>query len=163
LKIIDNYPERSKVNTSKLNEADRLMRYSRLSLWTALVLVLLMGATAAAAIGFPASPAGAFFANLGVAYPIMIAIAAAALKTSAKGARTDPSSPGMKALLNDELRTASMNYAYRNSFFSVIAVQPLLVIAPTWLAVARPVSVMACLTLTTGAVVMLASVLYYDR
>jgi hypothetical protein len=35
--------------------------------------------------------------------------------------------------------------------------------APSWIAIAHPASMMACLTVLTGVVAMLASLLYYDR
>ena len=148
------------MNTTTTNEADILVRYSRRSLWTMLVLFLLIGTAAAATIAFPESNA---FGRLAIALPIMIVIALAALRSSAKGARTDPSSPAMEALLNDELRQDSLKRAYRNGFFALMMVQPLLALAPSWIALAHPAALMACLTLVTGVVVMTATLLYYDR
>jgi hypothetical protein len=151
------------MNTANMNEADQLLRYSRRSLWTVLVFFLLIGAGATAAIGFPGSQAAVFASKFSLMFPILIVIALAALKSSAKGARTDPSGPAMKALLNDELRQASMHRAYRNAFFAMLAVQPLLAVAPSWIAFANPSALMACLTVLAGVVTMVASLLYYDR
>jgi hypothetical protein len=144
------------------NETEELARYSRRSLWTMLVLVLLIGAWAAVSIGLPGTEAAAFASRFSIPLPAIIIVAAIALKP-AKGVRVDPSAPAMKAFLKDELRQASLNLACRNGFLSVLLVQPLLALAPTWIAVARPASMMACLTLTTGALVAIASMLYYDR
>jgi hypothetical protein len=151
------------MNKTTLNEADALVRYSRRGLWITLALISLLGAWAVASIGFPDSEAAAFARRLSLLLPIFIVIAAAALKSSARGARTDPSGPAMKAMLNDELRLASLNRAYRNGFFGVMAAQPVLALAPTWIAVAHPVSMMACLTAVIGVVVVVASMLYHDR
>jgi hypothetical protein len=100
---------------------------------------------------------------LSKSFPIIDVLAAAGLKASARGARTNPSDPAMKALLNDELRQHSMKLAYRNGFFAVLLAQPLLALAPTWIQVAHPVPLMACLTIVAGVVVMTASLLYFDR
>ncbi len=149
--------------TRNLNEAEQLVRYSRRSLWTGLVLMLLIGTSAAAGLGFPDSEAGSLFKRLAIPLPILIVIAAAALKSSAKKARTDPSGAPMQAILNDELRVASVNRAYRNSFMGVMILQPLLAIALSLIVVAHPVALASCLTLMAGVVILLASILYHDR
>lgn len=151
------------MNAANLNETENLIRYSRRTLWTLLVFLLLFGGAAAAAIGFPQSPAGAIFGHLALQIPIFVVIAGVALKASAKGARTDPSGPAMQAVRNDELRVASLNRSFRNAFFGVMLIQPLLALAPSWIAIASPASAMACLTVLTGAVAMVASMLYFDR
>lgn len=151
------------MNTSIMNQSDQLVRYSRRSLWTALALILLIGAAATAQIGFPGSEAAVATHSLSMLLPIIIVLAAAALRSAAKGARTDPSGPAMKAILNDELRQDGLKRAFRNAFLAVMIAQPLLALAPTWIAVAHPTSMMACLTILTGMAVMLASLLYYDR
>jgi hypothetical protein len=151
------------MTTANLNESDVLIRYSRRSLWTALTLILLLGAGAVGSIGFPGTEVAVMANRLWLSLPIVIVIAVAALKSSAKGARTDPSSPGMKAILNDELRQDSLNRAYRNAFGAILTMQPLLAMAQLWTAFANPAPLMACMTVMAGVAVMLASLLYYDR
>jgi hypothetical protein len=151
------------MDTSNLNEADQLVRYSRRGLWTMLFLFLVIGLPAAAALGFPDSDWATYLRRLWVPLPLIIVIALVALKSSARGIRTDASSPAMKAMLNDELRQDSLKRAYRNAFFGMMMVQPLLAVAPAWIAVAHPAPLMACLTVLVGALVMTASLLYYDR
>ena len=146
-----------------MSEADQLVRYSRRGLWIALILILLIGAGAAATIGFPGSEAALFAHAMSMLLPIFIVLAVVALKSAAKGARTDPNGPAMKAMLNDELRQDSLKRSYRNAFFGMMIAQPLLAFAPTWIAVAHPTSLMACLTILTGMAVMFASLLYFDR
>ena len=136
---------------------DVLERYSRRSLWTVLLLVTVIGAVALLTYLYPRAW------GLSVVVPVVTAIAAGALRTSAKGADVDPSSPGMKAIINDELRQASMHRAFRNAFLAVLAVQPLLAFAPELVAIAHPAPMMAIFTIWFGMVVMIASVLYYDR
>lgn len=151
------------MDNANLNETENLIRYSRRTLWTVLVFFLLFGAAAAAAIGFPQSRAGGMFSHLALQVPIFLAVASYALKATAKGARTDPASPGMKSLRDDELRVASVNLGYRNAFFAMMLILPMLAIASEWIAVAAPVAMLTCLTVLTGAVVMVASILHYDR
>jgi hypothetical protein len=148
------------MNASTPNEAEIVQRYSRRSLWTGLLLFLLVGAAAAFSLAAPETHA---FGLLAKSLPIIIVCAVAGLKVSAKGARIKLSARAMKALQNDELRQQSLKLAYRNGFFAVLLAQPLLALAPSWIEVAYPVPLMACLTLVTGVVVMMASLLYYDR
>lgn len=146
-----------------LTENDELVRYSRRSLWTGLVLILLLGVPAALSLGFPDNAAGALFKQLSNVLPIVIVIAVAAVKSSAKRARTDPSGPAMQAILHDELRVASVNRAYRNAFMGVMVLQPVLSVWLTRSAMANPLAFSTCVTLLLGVVLLLASILYYDR
>lgn len=148
--------------TTTLNETEELARLSRRSLWTMLVLVLLFGAWGALSIGLAGPQGQALAARFSVPLPMFIVIAAFALKPK-KGLRIDPAAPATKAFWQDELRQASLNLACRNGFLAVLLVQPLLALAPAWLPLAHPAALMACLTLTTGALVAIASMLYYDR
>ena len=136
---------------------DVLERYSRRSLWTLLFLIIVIGAFAALSYFYPA------VSSMSIVIPVLTVIAVAALRTSAKGADVNPSSPGMKAIINDELRQASMHRAFRNAFLAVLAVQPVLAFAPELVAIARPAPVMAIFTIWFGMMVMISSVLYYDR
>lgn len=145
-----------------LNETEELTRYARRNLWLVLLLVLLLGVWAVASVGLAGADAAAFAARMAIVLPVFIVIAAVALKPK-KGVNTDPAGPAMKAMLNDELREASLNRACRNGFLSVLMVQPLLAFAPTWVAITHPAALMACLTVVTGVVVALATMLYYDR
>lgn len=146
-----------------LTENDELVRYSRRSLWTGLVLILLFGVPAALSIGFPDTAAGTLFKELSNVLPIVIVIAVAAVKSSAKRARTDPSGRAMQAILYDELRVASVNRAYRNAFMGVMVLQPVLSVWLTRSAIANPLALSTCVTLLFGVVLLLASILYYDR
>jgi hypothetical protein len=136
---------------------DVLERYSRRSLWTLLFLLIAIGAGAALSLAYPA------VSRLSMLIPLMFVIAAAALRSSAKGADVNPSSPGMKAILNDELRQASMHRAFRNAFLAVLIAQPLLAFLPELVAIDRPAPLMAVVTIWIGMIVMVASVLYHDR
>lgn len=151
------------MNTTNMSEADQLLRYSRRGLWIALVLMVPIGAGGTAIIGFPGSAAAALAHSIWMLLPIFIVLAVAAMKSAARGARTDPAGAPMKAILGDELRQDSLKRCYRNAFLSMLIAQPLLAFAPTWIAVAHPAAVMACLTILTGMAVMFASLLYFDR
>ena len=148
------------MKTSTPSEAEILQRYSRRSLWTGLVVFLLIGVTAAFSLASPETNA---FSLLAKSLPIILVCAFAGLRAPIKGTRFKPSAREMKALQNDELRQQSLKLAYRNGFFAVLLAQPLLALAPSWIEVAHPVPLMACLTLINGVVVMIASLLHYDR
>lgn len=146
-----------------MNETEQLLRYSRRGLWIALALILLLGASAATAIGFPASETAVVARSMWMLLPILIVVVVGGLKSTARGIRTDPNGPAMKAILGDELRQDSLKRSWRNAFLGMMIAQPLLAFAPTWMVVAHPTSVMACLTIVTGMTVLFASLLYYDR
>lgn len=145
-----------------LNETEELARGARRTLWLVLLLVLLLGAWAVAGVGLAGAGAAAFATRMPIVLPVIIIFAVVALKPK-KGVNMDPAGPAMKAMLNDELREAGLNLACRNGFLSVLMVQPVLAFAPTWVAVTHPAALMACLTVVTGVVVALATMLYYDR
>jgi hypothetical protein len=151
------------MNDTHMSEADQLLRYSRRGLWIALGLILLIGASATATLGFPASEAAVAARSMWLLLPVFIVLAVGGLKSTARGIRTDPNGPAMRAILGDELRQDSLKRSYRNAFLGMMIAQPLLAFAPTWMVVAHPTSVMACLTIVTGMTVMFASLLYYDR
>jgi hypothetical protein len=136
---------------------DVLERYSRRSLWTLLFLLIAAGLGVALSTFVPA------VGSLSIMFPLVVVFVAAALRASAKGADVNPSSPGMKAILNDELRQASMHRAFRNAFLAVLIVQPLLAFLPELVAIYRPAPVMAIATIWIGMVAMVGSLLYYDR
>jgi hypothetical protein len=97
-----------------------------------------------------------------IVLPGVIAAALAAMRPP-KRQGADFSSAQMHAVLDDELRRHSLNLSYRNAFFAMLIMQPVLAIAVTTLGMSNPVGVMAGLSALAGAVVALASLLYYDR
>jgi hypothetical protein len=138
------------------SSTDTAVRMSHRHLTVALGLVLLLGGGAMLSIVFGGTPRpGALWILL----PMFIAIAAAALRGTSKGVDAD----ALKAMRNDELRQASLQHAWRVGFFVVLALQPVLVWAVSYSAIANGPALMACGTVTIGAAVMLASLLWYDR
>lgn len=147
------------------NDTEVLVRLSRRQLGVALGLVVLLGASTLAIVAFPDSAAAAGVGKLFVLLPLIITIALLALRSSAKraGVSTNPGTPAMKAILNDELRQASQARAWRNGFMAMMMLQPLLALGLTWASAPNPVALMATASVLAGVVVMLASLLYYDR
>jgi hypothetical protein len=146
-----------------LSETDELVRYSRRSLWLALVVVVMLGVPGAFSLGFPDSETGAFLRRFASALPIGIIIAVAYMRSWVNRARLNPSGSAMQAIQNDELRADSMNRAFRNAFVGVMVLQPVLAVWLTRIAMADPLAFAACVTVLSGAVLLLASILYYDR
>jgi hypothetical protein len=145
------------------NDTELLVRLSRRSLWIALGFIVLLGAGAIAMLAFPASPASATAGKLWTLLPVFIIIAVAALRSSSKGARLGASNPAMKAILNDELRQASLARSYRNGFIAMLLLQPLLAVVLTATSAVNQVPLMAGASALAGAAVFLASLLYFDR
>nr|AGU09873.1 hypothetical protein [uncultured organism] len=145
---------------SSLEQAERLVQNSRFQLWYVLVLLLLIGASDLVDILFP---------NLGVphAWVFPISIGASVIGALAasrwNGIDCSPTSPGMQALRNDELRRAAHAKAFRNGFFVLLAYPPLCAFALTGLGVADPLAFVVGSGAWLGAVVFLASVLWHDR
>jgi hypothetical protein len=142
---------------------DALVLYSRRSLWLALVLILMIGVPGALSLGFPDTAAGALFKRLANMLPIGIILAVVSLRSATKRAHIDTSGAAMQAVRHDELRAASINRAYRNAFMGIMVLQPVLAVWLTRIAMADPLAFSACVTVLCGAVLLLASILYYDR
>jgi uncharacterized membrane protein YhaH (DUF805 family) len=143
------------------NQSEQLIQLSRRQLWLALVFILFLGVTAIAQLAEPDARPGV--QHLWTNFPIVIIIAVAALQRSMKRAKAGASARQVQAVLDDELRRDSQQRAYRNAFFMMLLVQPVLAILMASAAVAHPIAIMACTSALSGAVTMLASLLYYDR
>ncbi|CAH0245969.1 hypothetical protein SRABI118_02845 [Massilia sp. Bi118] len=68
---------------------------------------------------------------------------------------------GLDAVRKDELRQAGQSRAWRNGFFAVLGLQPVLALALD--GSANAAALMAAGSVTIGATAMLASLLWYDR
>ncbi|MFL6673332.1 MAG: hypothetical protein ACJ8LG_08590 [Massilia sp.] len=151
------------MQTVSQNELDRLVHLSRRQLWVALLLILVLGGHALVGLAFPDSAAALMAQRLGMVLPVIIIVMVGGLRVWAQGVSTNPSSAAMKALRNDELRQVSLRKAYANGFAAMLVLQPGLAPLLAALDTANPVAVMAGSTSLLGAVVFLASLLYYDR
>lgn len=143
------------------NRTEALVQHSRRSLGVALVLILAAGVKAMLGAGLLGTPSSDFRAWGTV--PFIIGVTAIAMRTGATRPAKNSRDPDLRAVLDDELRQASLNKAYRNGFFAILIVQPLLMCLLPWTAVVDPAAVMASATLTVGATAVLGSLLYYDR
>lgn len=138
------------------DQTERLIQYSRRQLWSVLFILLLVGAAQLVDMLFVVRVPTA------VMVPLAIAIAfVRPLKT--KGLDFSKSNPAMKALQQDELRQFAQAKAFRNGFFVLLAYPPLCAFALTGLAVANPLPLVIESGAWLGAVVWLASLLWYDR
>jgi len=134
---------------------DALIRLSRRSLWTAFILIVLIGATGILQLLAPASQLGQ---KLGMLLPVFIVIAVVGLRRLAR-----PDVTAMTIVLNDELRHAALGRAYRNGLCAVLVLQPLLAVALTTAGVANALPLMAAATALAGVLAFLGSFLYFDR
>ena len=141
----------------KLSPIDNAARLSRHHLLVALALMLLLGTTAL--LGFTSPELAQKGKALWMIMPLVITILVGVL--SWKGKRVDQRS--MNAVRNDELRQACLQRACRNGFLVALAVQPILVLALSRMAVTHETVVMAVATVTASSVTVLASLLWYDR
>jgi hypothetical protein len=134
---------------------DALIRLSRRSLWTAFILIALIGAAGMLQLLAPASQLGQKVATL---LPVFIVMAVVGLRRIAR-----PDAAGMKIVLADELRQVALGRAYRNGLFAVLVLQPLLAVALATAGVANALPLMAAATALAGALAFLGSFLYFDR
>lgn len=143
-----------------LDQSERLIRQSRYQLGFALVSLLLIAAADLVDLLFP---------HLNVPNAWIVPISIAAGVSGALGGRRmngvdcSPTSPGMQALRNDELRQAAHAKGFRNGFFVLLGYPPLCAFALTGLGVAEPLAFVVGSGAWLGAVVFLASVLWHDR
>jgi hypothetical protein len=136
---------------------DAAVRMSHRHLLAALGLVLLMGM--AALLGFAGAGAAQPGHVLWMVLPIIIAITATSMRSMSK--RVD--ARALEAVRNDELRQASLSRAWRNGFFAVLGLQPMLALGLGWSGAADAAALMAAASATIGAATVLASLLWYDR
>jgi hypothetical protein len=141
----------------QLTSIDAAARVSHRHLLAALGLVLLLGLAALLSFG-PSASARAGHA-LWMLLPVIIAIMAVALR----GVDKQVDARALEAVRNDELRQASLQRAWRNGFFAVLALQPALALGLSWSEASNAVALMAAAAVTVGAATVLASLLWYDR
>jgi hypothetical protein len=142
---------------------EHLVHVSRRSLWAALGVILLCGVAGLGMLVLPDAQAARMAKALMMMLPFVIVFALAGLRMAARGASMAPSNPALEAIRSDELRQASLHRAWRNGFFALLMAQPMLAVLLTAMPGAYPVAVMAGAGSLAGAVVFLASLLYYDR
>lgn len=138
------------------DQTERLVRYSRRQLWFVLVFLLLLGAGSVADALF--APRVSLLASIPVFIVLFLAFP---LKTD--GIDFSPSNPAVKALRNDELRQFAQNKAFRNGFLVMLAFPPACAFLLTGLGVANPLPAVVGGSAWVGAVVFLATLLWYDR
>jgi hypothetical protein len=146
------------MSSDKPDQTEMLMRFSRRQLWFLLVGALLLAVATVIDIAFPGV---ALPSSVGV--PLGIIVFVFVLYPSSKGIRWSRSNPAMKAIENDELRQVAQAKAFRNGFFAMLAVQPVVPLLLTWLSVPNSLGFMSAASAWTGGVVFLASFLYFDR
>jgi hypothetical protein len=148
--------------THKESDSDLLGKYSHLSLYFALALLLAMGTYAVLIHVFPDSSAAAMAHRLAVMLPIGIILALAALRSSLRGVSAHPHREATKVLLHDEVRVRALNRAYRNGLITVVLAQPVLVLLLTAAELPFPLVPMASATVLLGAAAVLCSLIAYD-
>jgi uncharacterized membrane protein len=143
------------------DQTEKLIQMSRRQLWFAMGFITILGTLAILRLASlqTKSEVAALWANL----PIVIIIAVTAMKRAKKRVEGTMSPRQLDAIVNDELRQASQQRAYRNGFFAVLVAQPLLAIVVTSMEPAYPVGIMAVGSAIAGALTMFGSLLYYDR
>ncbi len=146
-----------------LDATDTLTRFARRCLWLALLLVLPLGGYAVLANAFPQSTAFQHAGKLMSLLPIAIIFAIAWLASSRRGQPASGTNPAMRAVMNDELRHASMHKAYRFAFFGMLLCQPLLGVTLLWMPLAAAPQVMSTATVVVGVTVFLTTFLFCDR
>lgn len=145
---------------SDIAKTDQLTNASRTMLWLALIVVILLGFIAFTINLFPESGWGNQLTRLLQVLPIFIVVGIFSVRK--KGLKLDPNSSAMKIVLEDELRVASVQRAYRYGFMCVLFAQPILALL---LQLIQPnnVWIMCSMSLTLGLSVFIATILILDR
>jgi hypothetical protein len=135
---------------------DAAAHMSHRHLMAALTIVSMLGLAAVLSLTTAGGDAGRILWQV---MPGILTVTAASLYRSYK--RVDVRA--LKAVRNDELRQASLSRAWRNGFFAVLGLQPVLALGLTWSGAAYGVALMAAITTCVGAAVVHTSLLWYDR
>lgn len=122
-----------------------------------LIFLLLLGAGYLADLFIPQR----IYALVSLPLSVVVFFAMPSLKTD--GIDFSSTSPAMQALRNDELRQLARAKAFRNGFFVLLAYPPICAFALTGLGVTNPLPTVVASGAWLGAVVCLASLLWYDR
>ncbi len=150
---------------SAIQRAEVFLRFSRRSLVSMLVVVLVLGGTA---LSLMLSPPGAVgrAGNL-VWWLIPVAVAAIITIGIAAGRRRwNADAPEVQMVLNEELRRTSMLRASRLALIATLAIQWPMAMAFSairWLPADRMAMVMAASTITFGLITLITSFLVFDR
>jgi hypothetical protein len=138
------------------NSTDAAVRMSHRHLMAALMIVGMLGLAAVLSLTTAGGDAGK---ALWTVLPVILTVTAASLHRLYK--RVDIRA--LKAVRNDELRQASLSRAWRNGFFAVLGLQPVLALGLTWNGAAHGVALMAAGTVSAGTLAMITTLLWYDR
>jgi hypothetical protein len=140
----------------QMTSIDAAVRMSHRHLLAALLIVMVLGLAAVLSL---TNTGGDVSTNLLRALPIIVALTVAPLNRMYKRVETR----ARKAVHTDELRQASVARAWRNGFFAVLGLQPVIAAALSWSGSAHGVALMAALTVTIGTGVALTTLQWYDR
>jgi hypothetical protein len=135
---------------------DAAAHMSHRQLLAALTIVSMLGLAALLSFTTAGADAGKILWQV---IPVIITVTVASLHRSYK--RVD--ARALKAVRNDELRQASLSRAWRNGFFAVLGLQPILAFGLSWSGAADAAAPMAAASVTIGTATVLASLLWYDR
>jgi hypothetical protein len=132
------------------------VRMSHRHLMAALMIVAMLGLAAVLSFTTAGGNPGRI---LWTVLPAMITVTAASLHRMYK--RVD--ARALAAVRNDELRQASLSRAWRNGFFAVLGLQPVLALGLAWSGTVHGIALMAAVTACVGAATVHTSLLWYDR
>jgi hypothetical protein len=142
--------------TEHTTSIDDAARMSHRHLMGALLIVCMLGLAAVLSLSTAGGRADQI---LWTVLPSIIGVTAASLHRMYK--RVEPRA--LKAMRNDELRQASLARAWRNGFFAMLGLQPLLALGLAWSGAAHGIALMAAGTVCIGAATTLTTLQWYDR
>jgi hypothetical protein len=140
-------------------------RFSRASMFTLLVLVILLGGTGLALILSPDGAVARSAARASWLIPVLIAIVVS-VQAGIRGRRWAPDSLEVKVVMNDEFRRANMDRAARLALIVILVAEwPLSFLFGflTQLPTPRAAMGMAAATMTLGLTTLITLFLYFDR
>jgi Ca2+/Na+ antiporter len=142
-----------------------LVRVSRRAMFTLLTIVVLLGSATLGATLWPDGVAARWLPQISWLVPVLCAAVYLVFLKSLRGRRWDPRSAEVRAVMEDELRQASLNRAARVALLAVLLAQlPLgLLLTLSNLPVLRLLMAMAVSTMLLGMATFITVFLFLDR
>ena len=144
------------------DRTERILQHSRRGLWVVLAMLILLGSwLVLMSVNPEGELARAITKLLPTFLPIAIVLTVVWSRASLGGKPFNPKEPEARAVMEDELRVASLNRAFRAAFAAVLIAQPLL----AWLLWQRPFGLilMGAFTAVLAVASLIAAFLVFDR
>lgn len=150
-------------DTTQASRSDLYLRFTRRSLIAVLTIILTLGIAGILIALRPDSAFSHVAERSSWMVTVGIVIAVVALQSALRGHRFTPDSPEVKAVMDDELRRASMDRARKFAFIVVLGAQMPMALLLAGRPSMHALLAMGVATITLGMTVLIALFLVFDR